>query len=159
MGTAAWDGAVMATWQEFSDSAPDLANAVRGRFTVRKHCTVATLRKDGAPRISGTEVELSDGELWIGSMSGAMKALDLRRDPHLALHSPTVDPPEPNPSDWPGEAKIAGRAVEVDNDDPDDRSYRFRIDIDEAVLTRVSGDSLHIRSWHPGRGVEEKQRS
>ena len=149
----------MATWQEFSEQAPDLAGAVRERFTVRKHCTMATLRKVGSPRISGTEVEFSAGELWIGSMSGAMKALDLRRDPHLALHSPTVDPPEPNPSDWPGEAKIAGRAVEVGSDDPDDSSHRFRIDIDEAVLTRVSGDSLRIQSWHPGRGVEEKLRS
>jgi len=149
----------MATWQEFRDSAPDLASAVRDRFTVRKHCTMATLRNDGSPRISGTEVELSDGQLWIGSMPGAMKALDLRRDPRVALHSPTVDPPEDSPSDWPGEAKIAGRAVEVDNDDTDDGSHRFRIDIDEAVLTRVSGDSLHIRSWHPGRGVEEKVRS
>jgi hypothetical protein len=99
----------MTTWQEFSDSAPDLANAVRDRFTVRKHCTMATLRKDGTPRISGTEVELSDGQLWIGSMPGALKALDLRRDPRVALHSPTVDPPEDNPSDWAGEAKIAGQ--------------------------------------------------
>ena len=149
----------MATWQEFSDSAPDLARAVRDRFALRKHCTMATLRKDGSPRISGTEVELSDGQVWIGSMPGAMKALDLRRDPRVALHSPTVDPPEDCPSDWPGEAKIAGRAVEVDNDDPDDSSHRFRIEIDETVLTRVSGDSLRIQSWHPGRGVEEKLRS
>jgi hypothetical protein len=57
----------MATWQGFSEQAPDLANAVRDRFTVRKHCTMATLRKDGTPRISGTEVELSDGQLWIGA--------------------------------------------------------------------------------------------
>jgi hypothetical protein len=148
----------MTTWQEFSDSAPDLANAVRDRFTVRKHCTMATLRKDGTPRISGTEVELSDGQLWIGSMPGALKALDLRRDPRVALHSPTVDPPEDNPSDWAGEAKIAGRAVEVGAADPGESAHRFRIDIVEAVLTRVSGDSLVVQSWHPGRGVEEQAR-
>jgi hypothetical protein len=148
----------MTTWQEFSNSAPDLANAVRDRFTVRKHCTMATLRKDGTPRISGTEVELSDGQLWIGSMPGALKALDLRRDPRVALHSPTVDPPEDNPSDWAGEAKIAGLAVEVGAADPGESAHRFRIDIVEAVLTRVSGDSLVVQSWHPGRGVEEQAR-
>jgi Pyridoxamine 5'-phosphate oxidase len=148
----------MATWQEFSEQAPDLAQTVRERFTVRKHCTMATLRRNGAPRVSGTEVELSDGQLWIGSMTGAMKALDLRRDPRVALHSPTVDPPEDNPSDWSGEAKVAGRAVEVPNADPADTSHRFRIDIDEAVLTQVSGDRLVIRSWHPDRGVQERSR-
>jgi hypothetical protein len=149
----------MTSWDEIAEQAPDLAQAVRERFTARKHCTMATLRKGGAPRISGTEVELSDGQLWIGSMPGALKALDLRRDPRLALHSPTVDPPEANPSDWPGEAKIAGRAVEVPNDDPADTSHRFRIDIDEVVFTRVEGDRLLIQSWHPGRGVEETARS
>src|SRR5262245_27326457 len=120
---------------------------------------MATLRKDGSPRISGTEVQFSDGQLWIGSMPAAMKALDLRRDPRVALHSPTVDPPEGNPSDWAGEAKIAGHAVEVPNDDPADTSHRFRLDIAEAVLTRVSGDRLLIQSWHPGRGLEETARS
>jgi len=148
----------MVTWQEFSDSAPDLADAVRERFTVRKHCTMATLRKDGGPRISGTEVELSDGQLWIGSMPGALKALDLRRDPRIALHSPTVDPPDDSPGDWAGEAKVAGRAVEVSDPDPGESGHRFRIDIDEAVVTRVSGDLLQVRSWHPGRGVEERTR-
>jgi hypothetical protein len=88
----------MASWQEIAEQAPELATAVRERFAVRKHCTLATLRNDGSPRISGTEVEFADGQLWIGSMPRAVKALDLRRDPRMALHSPTVDPPEENPS-------------------------------------------------------------
>jgi hypothetical protein len=148
----------MASWQEFADQAPELANAVRERFAVRKHCTMATLRADGSPRISGTEVQFADGQLWIGSMSRARKALDLRRDPRIALHSPTVDPPERNPADWPGEAKLAGRAVEVDNDNPANESHRFRIDITEVVLTRVSGDALLIQSWHPDRGLQDQVR-
>jgi hypothetical protein len=148
----------MASWQEIAEQAPELATAVRERFAVRKHCTLATLRSDGSPRISGTEVEFADGQLWIGSMPRAVKALDLRRDPRMALHSPTVDPPEENPSAWPGEAKLAGRAVEVDHDDAAEQSHRFRIDITEVVLTRVSGDVLQVRSWHPDRGVEERVR-
>jgi hypothetical protein len=153
-----WHREPMATWQEFSDQAPELADAAQQRFTVRKHCTMATLRRDGAPRISGTEVEFSQGELWIGSMPGAMKALDLRRDPRVALHSPTSDPPDPDPSDWPGEAKIGARAVEVPSEDPDDASHRFRMDVHEVVLTRVEGDQLVIESWHEGRGVELRKR-
>ena len=53
----------MASWTEFSAAAPELAERVKKRFDAHKHKTMATLRKDGSPRISGTEVEFRDGEL------------------------------------------------------------------------------------------------
>jgi hypothetical protein len=148
-----------ASWADVEAAAPELARVVRASFDVRKHCTLATLRADGGPRISGTEVEWSAGELWIGSMPGARKALDLRRDPRLALHSPTVDPPERDESSWPGEAKVAGVAVEVPSDDPEDGAHRFRIGLHEVVHTRVDGDALLITSWHVGGGVQQVRRS
>ena len=148
----------MSSWQQFEEDAPDLARTVRERFAVGKHCTMATLRKDGSPRISGTEVELADGELRIGSMPGAVKAKDLLRDPRLALHSPTADPPEGKPADWPGEAKVAGRAVPLPSDGD---AHAFAIDLQEVVLTRLddTGTMLLIQSWHPGRGMQEVRRS
>ena len=149
-------GVRQGSWAAFAQEAPELARDARAAFAVRKHCTMATLRADGSPRISGTEVQLSDGQLWIGSMHSAVKALDLRRDGRVALHSPTVDPPEGDESSWSGEAKVAGRAVEVPSGDV---SHRFRIDIDEVVHTDVDGDRLRIRSWHRGRGVLERLRS
>jgi len=149
----------MASWSDVEKEAPELTAAVRKRFAVRKHATVATLRRDGSPRISGTEVEFSDGEIWLGSMPGARKARDLRRDPRLALHSPTVDPPDDDPSAWNGEAKLAGRAVEVSDPQAVDEPHRFRIDVTEVVLTRVSGDRLVMQLWHPGRGVEFRDRA
>src|SRR4051812_12322810 len=100
----------MSAWSEFEREAPELAAQVRDRFTARKHHTMATLRLDGSPRISGTEVELADGELRIGSMPGAVKARDLLRDPRLAIHSATSDPPEGQPTAWEGEAKVSGTA-------------------------------------------------
>lgn len=147
----------MTTWQQFESEAPELARRVRERFAVRKHCTMATLRADGSPRISGTEVELDDGELRIGSMPGAVKAKDLLRDPRLAIHSATVDPPDGKPSAWEGEAKVAGTAVVRPSDDA---SHRFAIDIDEVVLTHLddAGTQLVITSWHPGRGLREIRR-
>lgn len=146
----------MSTWAEVEREASELAAEVRKRFGVRKHATMATLRADGSPRISGTEVAFTDGQLVLGSMPNARKALDLRRDPRVAIHSPTADPPEDNPHDWAGEAKVAGIAVEVGSDDA---SHTFHIDVREVVLTRVSGDSLRITSWHEGRGTEETARS
>lgn len=139
-------------------AAPELAARVRERFAVRKHCTMATLRVDGSPRISGTEVEFVDGELRIGSMPNAVKAKDLLRDPRVALHSPTVDPPEGEPTGWEGEAKVAGAAVVAAS--PDD-SHRFTIDVTELVLTHLDeeGKQLVITSWHADRGVREIRRA
>ncbi len=126
-------------------------------MTGRKHLTMATLRADGSPRISGTEIQIEAGELRIGSMPGARKAIDLRRDPRVAIHGPTDDPPEDRPAGWKGEAKIAGVAVE---EPADDASHRFRIDIAEVVLTHLNdaGTRLVVETWHPARGVELLER-
>ena len=149
-------GAREGSWAAFAQEAPELERDVRAAFAVRKHCTMATLRADGSPRISGTEVQLEDGELHVGSMPGARKARDVQRDGRVAIHSPTVDPPEGDESSWPGEAKVAGRAVEVPTQDG---SHRFRIDVEEVVHTAVDGDALRIRSWHRGRGLQDRRRA
>ena len=87
------------------------------------------------------------------------------------LHSATVDE-----SMSLGDAKIAGRAVPVD--DPStlrrlthdvseeqaeqmaEESHLFRVDITEVVLTKIGdpADHLVIGSWHPGRGVQRRER-
>jgi hypothetical protein len=149
----------MSSWEEFAAAEPDFAERVRRLFAARKHMTMATLRRDGAPRISGTEVEFADGELWLGMMPGSLKALDLRRDPRLALHSPSVDADESAPDEWPGEAKIAGHAVETSDPAGTDSPHRFRVDVGEVVLTRVEGDTLVVESWHPSRGREVHRRT
>jgi hypothetical protein len=149
----------MSSWDEVAAEVPELALKVRDRFAVGKHATLATVRADGAPRISGTEVEFSDGQVWLGSMPGALKAKDLLRDGRFALHSPTVDPPQDDPSRWPGEAKLAG--VAVPQSTRSDGSHRFRLDLSEVVLTRVESDpdQLVVESWHPGRGYELRRRA
>jgi hypothetical protein len=147
----------MATWADAEREVPDLAREVRARFAAGKHATMATLRADGGPRISGTEVEFGeDGEVRLGSMPGALKARDLLRDPRLAVHSPTAEPSADGTS-WAGEAKLAGRAVPEPSDDG---SHRFRVDLTELVLTRLGepADHLVIESWHPGRGYQRRER-
>lgn len=149
----------MASWREIEQEAPELATLVRERFASAKHCTLATLRCDGSPRISGSEVEFNDGDVFIGSMEGGVKARDLQRDNRFALHGPTSDPVDgARPEEWPGEAKLAGRAVEVPSGAGP--GHRFRLDITEVVLTRIApgGRQLEITSWHPERGVETRRR-
>lgn len=150
----------MASWKEFAAAHPGFAGRVRARFTARKHCTLATLRRDGSLRISGTEVAFEDGEVLLGVMPGSVKARDLRRDPRFALHSPTEDTPEADPSSWAGEAKMAGRAIDVTDPAHAGDGHRFRLDIAEVVLTRVGepADHLVIESWHPERGLEQRER-
>ncbi|QBJ95924.1 pyridoxamine 5'-phosphate oxidase family protein [Rhodococcus sp. ABRD24] len=149
----------MATWQEFSEQAPALAEAVHARLTAHKHHVLATLRADGSPRVSGTEVETFRGLLVLGSMPGARKAADLRRDPRYSLHS--------NPGHHTmegGDAKISGRARELSGAEkqaildsypanPGDEAHIFELGVDEVVLTTVSEDRLHVDLWRPGADV------
>ena len=154
----------MATWGEFEAAEPEFAGRVRRLFEAQKHLTIATLRRDGSPRISGTEVTFRAGELWLGSMARAVKALDLRRDPRFALHSASADPPG-----WTGDAKLAGRALEVSdpaviariNGAQHTGSHLFRCDITELVVVALGdpADHLVIESWHAGRGVQTRTRT
>jgi hypothetical protein len=141
----------LATWAEFESAEPEFASRVRVLMASRKHLTMATLRRDGSPRISGTELEFAEGRLRIGSMPNAVKAFDLRRDPRVAIHGPTNDPPAGRPAGWIGEAKIAGTATEVDSGS---EAHRFVIDIQQAVITRLNetGNRLVVESWTPERG-------
>jgi hypothetical protein len=147
----------MASWSEFEAAEPEFASRVRALLTSRKHLTMATLRRDGSPRISGTEVEFGDGQLRIGSMAAAVKALDLRRDPRVAIHGPTEDPPSGNPAGWKGEAKVAGIANEVESGSA---AHRFNIDIQEAVITHLdeAGNRLVVESWSSSRGYRTMAR-
>jgi hypothetical protein len=149
----------MTRWADVGQEVPEFAARVQAAFERNKHMTLATVRRDGSPRISGTELRFEDGEVLVGMMAGSRKALDLLRDPRIAIHGPTADPPEV-PRDWLGESKLAGRAIEVANDDPDDDSHTFRIDVNEVVFTHINdaGDRLVIESWHPGRGIEVVER-
>src|SRR5947207_14143576 len=101
----------MAAWKDVEQAEAEFAARVRQLFDAGRHKTIATLRADGSPRISGIECEFADGDLRFGSMSGARKGADLKRDARCALHGPTFHPVEGKESEWPGEAKITGRAI------------------------------------------------
>ncbi|MEV0945414.1 pyridoxamine 5'-phosphate oxidase family protein [Rhodococcus sp. NPDC049939] len=156
----------MTNWTTFATEAPDLARAVAARLEAHKHHVLATLRTDGSPRVSGTEVEIYEGSLLLGSMVGARKVQDLQRDPRFSLHS--------NPGHHSmegGDAKITGRAQEilgerkkrildhyVDRYDHDPgeapEADVFELDLEEVVLTTVDGDHMYIDFWRPGKGIK-----
>ena len=155
----------MARWSDVEAEAPELVAQARRLLDAHVHKTIATLRRDGSPRISGTEVNFADGELFLGSMWQSTKALDLRRDPRFALHSGSDDPPA-----WAGDAKIAGRAEEIldperkaaviGTEAAEERSHLFRADILELVVVRLGepADHIVVEAWHAGRGLTRHQR-
>ena len=161
----------MATWQQFEQQAPPLAAMVRERFEAHKHLTMATLRANGSPRICGTEVPITGGELYLGGMTGNRRFADLRRDPRVAIHSGS-DAPE----QWNGDAKVAGRAVELTEDAdrevlraavrsgggevPDGEFELFRVDLTEASVVRLSEakDHLLVDTWRDGVGTTTVER-
>jgi hypothetical protein len=146
-------------WSEVEVAVPELAAAVVAMMDAHVHKTLATLRTDGAPRISGTEAKFADGELWWGSMGGAVKARDLQRDPRFALHSGSEDPPG-----WNGDAKVSGRAIEVTDvaerqrvlgpDHAGSGSHLFFADVLEISTVRIGDprDHLVLEHWHHERG-------
>ena len=155
----------MVVWNMVEQAEPDFAGRVRRLFGAGRHKTLATTRIDGSPRISGIECEFIDGNLRFGSMTGARKGADLKRDPRFALHGPTFHPEEGKESEWPGEAKIAGRAVPdgpIGTDEaivaPDGEA--FLADITEVVITRLNADAtrLVVESWTPESGLVRHER-
>jgi hypothetical protein len=155
----------MATWREVERAEPEFASRVRKLFDAGRHKSIATLRKDGSPRVSGIECEFSDGDLSFGSMTGARKGADLRRDSRFALHGPTFHPEEGKENDWPGEAKIAGRALPAGPVTSTDAAEQpegemFVADISEVVITSLNAEAakLVVESWTPARGLRSVER-
>jgi hypothetical protein len=149
----------MASWGEFEEAQPEFAQRVRELFDAHRHKTIATLRADGSPRISGIEARFEDGELMFGSMPNARKGADLRRDPRFALHSATIDPVDGEESKWPGEAKISGRAIAA-GPLAAPAGDSFRADIADVVHTHLNAEAtrLVVEWWTPQDGLRRLER-
>jgi len=162
----------MASWSEVVSTAPELAAEVRGRFDAYGLALLATLRRDGSPRISGIEPLFALDQLWLGMMPGSRKAADLLRDPRFSLHSATTDKQVTD-----GDAKLSGRALPVDDDDettfaefreafaahsgyppPPGIFHLFRADVEELSMVQPAVDHLNISWWRQGGPVHRIER-
>jgi hypothetical protein len=154
------DSERMTAWRDVERVEPEFARRVRGLFDARRHKTIATVRADGSPRISGIEAAFEDGELAFGSMPNARKGADLRRDPRFALHSATLDPVEGSQAQWPGEAKISGRAIPAGPTAEGPKGDFFYADIAEVVHTHLNLEAtmLVVEWWTPTHGLRGIQR-
>jgi Pyridoxamine 5'-phosphate oxidase len=150
----------MTKWQDVEQAEPEFGQRVRRLFDAHRHKTIATLRADGSPRISGIEAVFEDGQLVFGSMPNARKGADLRRDPRFALHSATVDPVEGSEAKWPGEAKISGWAIAAGPTSEGSDGDLFHGDITEVVHTHLDEEAtlLVVEWWTPTHGLRRIER-
>ncbi|MEV6550789.1 pyridoxamine 5'-phosphate oxidase family protein [Streptomyces sp. NPDC051597] len=154
------------SWTDFEAAEARFADAVRERFLLYKHHVLATLRADGSPRVTGLEVEIRVGELWLGMMPNSRKAYDLRRDPRFAVQAN----PGPDAEMADGDVRISGRAVEVldareraryaHEVHPPEPFLLFRAELTEVVHTGIDKETEEIvlRVWRPGAALRTIRR-
>jgi hypothetical protein len=65
----------MVAWAQIAKDAPEFAARVRGRFQMGTNKTLATLRRDGSPRISAIEAGFTASNVTMGMMGGSLKLL------------------------------------------------------------------------------------
>jgi hypothetical protein len=100
----------MKRWSDFAAERPELAEA--GRALIYQYRVglgyLATLRKDGAPRVHPVCPVIASGGLYVFVGNHSPKLGDLLRDGRFALHAF----PKPEVDD---EFYVAGRALRVDD--------------------------------------------
>lgn len=153
-------------WDEFAAACPTIAELADERFRTDQLVMLGTIRPDGTPRISPSEVDFAEGRLLLGMMWRSHKARDLLRDPRLAVHSVPSDKDNPG-----GDIKLYGRAVEEHDAEvrsayreailaridwaPEEPNFHlFSFDVREAGFIRF-GDAPLAMAWDDERGFRD----
>ena len=152
-------------WSEMERRQPRLADLGRQRLLAPGVVLVATIRRDGTPRLSPVEPFIMAGDLWLAMLWQSTKAADLTRDPRILVHSVVA-----NRDGADGEFKVRGHA-RSEKDSGVQRQYAdavgqalgwkpepgrfhlFAVDIDHVSFLRYdepTGDQ-HVTQWPPGR--------
>jgi hypothetical protein len=125
------------SWKTFAESAPELAQLACAKLD-RKIAYLATLRKDGSPRLHPVTPFIGSGMLFIFTEPSSPKIRDIQRDGRYALHcsvggeGPLV------------EVLLSGDAVEVI--DPSIRAQAEKIAASPVVI-----DSYFLFEFHIAR--------
>src|SRR5205814_8779723 len=96
----------MAMWDEFAHQQPEMAGRGRQQMQIPIDY-LATVRKDGSPRVHPVSPRFAGGRLFVAIEHGSPKRFDLRRTARYALHAL---PPQIGPSYDEFEFNIAGDA-------------------------------------------------
>jgi Pyridoxamine 5'-phosphate oxidase len=146
-------------WRDLEQGAPEIAALALGQFEAADMALVGTVRRDGSPRISCVYPLVLDGELYLAMMWRSRKAVDLLRDPRLALHNAIAT----NRGDE-VEVKLYGRASEVEDAQVkaryldavpswgERRFHLFAVELESAAVVRYESGRQRVVVWP--RGLE-----
>lgn len=151
------------SWAEFTEADPELAVQIEWIFRTHPHHVIATVRPDGSPRVGGTNVYFTNGEMWIGMMAAAARVDDLSLEPRCAIHSAPLDEEliiGDVRLDLIAERATAPQARRfLASVNHEGEGVVFTLSIAEASLVRVDGTELVLTRWSPpdGRRVKRVQ--
>lgn len=141
------------SWKALEDQQPELAAFGAERLN-GKVAYLATLRKDGAPRLHPMTPIIGQGRLFIFMEPTSPKGYDLRRDGRYAIHCAVADS-----SGESGEFLVAGTARPVVDPElralataassypPADRYVLFEFDVESAASTTYPDGPPVRRRW------------
>ena len=150
-------------WSDLEQAQPRLGGLAHDRLISPGVVLVATVRRDGTPRLSPVEPLILGGDLLLSMMWHSAKALDLLRDPRILVHNIIT-----SRSGADGEFKIRGTATQEDDQavqrryadtaastlgwDPEPGKFHlFTIDIEHTAVISYdepTGDQ-HVATWPP----------
>jgi hypothetical protein len=141
------------SWQNLEEMQPELAAFGAERLN-GKVAYLATVRKDGSPRVHPVTPIIGQGHLFVFMEPTSPKGHDLRRDGRYALHCAVGD----NSGDG-GEFIVTGRAYLTDNSElralavrlasypPADRYILFDFDLERAASTVYQDGQTVRQHW------------
>jgi hypothetical protein len=144
------------TWKRLAEEDPALSEFGRQRIG-RRISYLATIRKDGSPRVHPVSPFFMDDELFVHMEPTSPKRHDLLRDPRYAMHCAVED----NEGGL-GEFVVRGEATEVNDPDtrakgfetakamghnPRERYVLFHLGNSESVSTVYEGNEIKRNRW------------
>ena len=141
------------SWKSLEDQQPELAAFGAQRLN-GKVAYLATVRKDGSPRVHPITPIIGQGHLVVFMEPTSPKGHDLRRDQRYAIHCSVGDN-----SGTSGEFIVTGQARFIENPElralavrlssyaPAERYILFECDIDTAAATTYPSDGPVRQRW------------
>lgn len=137
----------MVTWKGFSEAAPDLARL--GQEQLFQHgvglAFLATVRKDGAPRLHPVCPVISQDRLYVMILPDSPKRGDLERDGRYAIQAFPQAKPDSDEFYLSGKAKriedpeVFSKVIEDAKHPASRDEILFELEIDRAMHTRWEG--------------------